>query len=277
MRRLKGLFQRLRKPVNYSASDPENFSEIWSFTSNRLRIFSLVIAVFLALLFTGLYFFSPLFVSYQGSKGIKRELLEDQAKEIKNLQDELDTQEKYINSMRLILLGEVPLDVDLDSLSTTSTSQIERLYSQNDTIAAQLAEKVREDMRTTTKSDKTALFYAPVKGVVSQDFGGLEHPGIDVVTEKNANIVACLAGTIVYSGFSRKDGYVMIVHHSGGFLSVYKHCKTIFKKTGDRVQIGDPIGIVGDSGENSKGPHLHFELWNDRHPVDPKRFISFKK
>jgi murein DD-endopeptidase MepM/ murein hydrolase activator NlpD len=205
-------------------------------------------------------------------------MLEDQAKEIQNLQDEIATQEKYINSIRLVLLGEVPLNIDLDSLSRVSTDRIDSLYAVDDSVAGALSDKVRDDMRTVSKkSERNAIFYAPVKGVISQEFSSSDHPGIDVVTEKNSNVLACLAGTVIFSGYSRKDGNVLIIQHSDDLLSVYKHCKTVFKKSGDRVQIGDPIGIVGDSGENSSGPHLHFELWNDRHPVDPKRFISFRK
>jgi murein DD-endopeptidase MepM/ murein hydrolase activator NlpD len=47
------------------------------------------------------------------------------------------------------------------------------------------------------------------------------------------------------------------------------------KKSGQRVQVGDPIAIVGNTGENSSGPHLHFELWFQQKQINPADLISF--
>jgi murein DD-endopeptidase MepM/ murein hydrolase activator NlpD len=47
------------------------------------------------------------------------------------------------------------------------------------------------------------------------------------------------------------------------------------KKVGDYVRAGEPIAIVGETGELATGPHLHFELWSDGNPVDPKEYITF--
>ena len=57
--------------------------------------------------------------------------------------------------------------------------------------------------------------------------------------------------------------------------SVYKNAKIILKKTGAKVQTGDPIAIVGNSGEKINKPHLHFELWYNQSPVNPLNYISF--
>ena len=88
--------------------------------------------------------------------------------------------------------------------------------------------------------------------------------------------MACLAGTVVYSGYTQKDGFILIVDHANGYLSVYKHNKTVLKKTGNRVQMNDPIAIAGNSGENSTGPHLHFELWYNQSAVNPEDYMRFK-
>ena len=50
----------------------------------------------------------------------------------------------------------------------------------------------------------------------------------------------------------------------------------VLKKIGDYVDAGEPISIVGNSGEHSTGPHLHFELWHNGYPIDPEKFINFQ-
>ena len=82
-------------------------------------------------------------------------------------------------------------------------------------------------------------------------------------------------GIIIYSGYTKNDGNFIIIDHVGSYLSIYKHNKVNLKKTGQRVQLGDPIAIVGNTGENSTGPHLHFELWFEQRPVDPETFMTF--
>ncbi len=277
MGKIRAVWNRWRKPLKYSASDPENFAEKWSFTSNRLRIFSLLFVSFSLIIYGFLYFFSPWFVAVQGSKGIKREQLEVQAKQIEDLQKELLAQERYINSMRLIILGEVPVTSSMDSLNEYSTEMIDSLFDYIDSASVALENRMKQDMRTKGKSSITSLFIAPVNGVVSQSYKKGEHTGIDIVTEPETNVLAALSGTVIYTGYTRKDGFITIIHHGGGYVSVYKHCKAVFKKSGDRVQIGDPIGIVGNTGENSTGPHLHFEVWLDQQPIDPTAYLSFKK
>lgn len=277
MSRLKRVWKAWQRPVKYAASDPENFSEKWSFTSTRFRIVSLLVLVFVVVLYVALYFLSPWFVSYQGAKGIKREQLEVQAKEIEDLQMAIEAQEKYINSLRLILLGEVPISSPIDSLNDISTTMIDSLFSLDDSATVILEQKVREDMRTKSKGAQLSFFLTPVEGVVSQKFEASKHPGLDIVTEANTNILASLSGTVIYTGYTRKDGFIAVIAHADNYITVYKHCKTIFKKVGDKVHIGDPIGIVGNTGENSSGPHLHFEIWQDQIAINPETLIQFKK
>jgi len=95
------------------------------------------------------------------------------------------------------------------------------------------------------------------------------------VTPKNKTVLACLSGTVIYSGFSQKDGHILILEHPNNFISVYKHNQSRLKISGDKVRTGDPIAIVGNSGENSTGPHLHFELWLNQKALNPLDYMKF--
>jgi lipoprotein NlpD len=65
----------------------------------------------------------------------------------------------------------------------------------------------------------------------------------------------------------------MILQHSDGFISIYKHCSALLKNERDIVVQGELIGLSGNSGKNTTGPHLHFEIWKDGKPENPKEFF----
>ena len=67
----------------------------------------------------------------------------------------------------------------------------------------------------------------------------------------------------------------MIIQHNTELISVYKHNAELLKKVGSFVTEGEIIAIIGNSGELSDGPHLHFELWFKRKPLDPEDFVLF--
>lgn len=120
------------------------------------------------------------------------------------------------------------------------------------------------------------LFFAPLKGIVTNEFNPAQkHYGIDIAAKRNEAIKAVLDGTVIFSNWTLETGYVIAIQHAQNIISIYKHNSAILKKTGDFVKSGEPIAIIGESGELVTGPHLHFELWNEGTPVNPKEFILF--
>ena len=120
------------------------------------------------------------------------------------------------------------------------------------------------------------VFFTPVQGLVSNSFDLAEdHFGVDIVTKQNATIKSTLDGTIVFTGFSAEDGNIIHVQHSNNLISIYKHCSVLLKQTGEKVKSGEAIAVVGNTGERSKGEHLHFELWFNGSPINPQEFVAF--
>ncbi len=280
MKFLRRIYRGLRKNLKFSISNPESFEEVWSFNSNGIRVISLSLILILILSIPiSLLFSSNSSYFSSGDVSIEREELEDQNKEIMALSEKIQAQENYILNIQRILNGEVPIDTPLDSVPPSNAGiNIDSLNSNETEAERELSEKIKHDMSTTIdKKSAITLFGSPVVGVVSQEFDKKTHPGIDVVTEKDRAVKACFSGTVVYSGYTRKDGYILIVDHGNKYISVYKHNKRVLKKAGAKVQLGDPISIVGSTGENSNGPHLHFELWYDQSPVNPADYINFKR
>ncbi len=121
------------------------------------------------------------------------------------------------------------------------------------------------------------FFFAPVKGLITSSFNlAEEHFGCDVASDENESVKATLDGTIISAGWNPQDGYVIQVQHGNNLISVYKHNAALLKKTGQFVKAGEPIAIIGNSGEHSTGPHLHFEIWYNGAPVDPQEYVVFQ-
>lgn len=119
-------------------------------------------------------------------------------------------------------------------------------------------------------------FFTPLKGNVTSKFSTAQkHYGIDIVSNANEGIKSALDGTIVIANFTSETGYVIGVQHSNNLFTFYKHNSALLKSVGDYVKAGEVIAIIGNSGEFSSGPHLHFELWYNGTPVNPLDYINF--
>lgn len=120
------------------------------------------------------------------------------------------------------------------------------------------------------------FFFSPLTGFVSDKFDIRKgHYGVDVVSKKNEPVKCIADGTVIMASWTQDAGYVMAVQHRANLISVYKHNAELLKKVGNFVNAGDILGIVGNSGEMTDGPHLHFELWYNGNPVDPEEFVTF--
>ncbi|GBD87910.1 murein DD-endopeptidase MepM [bacterium BMS3Abin03] len=118
------------------------------------------------------------------------------------------------------------------------------------------------------------LFIKPVSGYVTQQFNPNKgHIGMDFAVKEGMPVYAAAGGYIVFSGFTVEDGFMIIISHANGYITVYKHCSSLIKKQRERVLQGELIALSGNSGTHSTGPHLHFEIWKDGYPVNPESLI----
>lgn len=115
---------------------------------------------------------------------------------------------------------------------------------------------------------------APIRGFVTRHFDPrLGHYGIDVATDAGANVRCIGDGYVIFSDWTRSTGFVIVVQHKGGYVSIYRHNKQLMKRVGEKVRAQENIALAGNSGEISTGPHLHFELWHEGLAQDPKSLI----
>jgi murein DD-endopeptidase MepM/ murein hydrolase activator NlpD len=114
-----------------------------------------------------------------------------------------------------------------------------------------------------------------VTGSISQRFKPKKsHYGVDIATARNEPVGAVADGSVVFSDWTGTFGYTIIVDH-GEYMTFYKHCSLLFKKGGEQVKLGEVIALAGDTGQESSGVHLHFEVWKNGIPVDPEAYLNF--
>lgn len=114
----------------------------------------------------------------------------------------------------------------------------------------------------------------PTEGYITRGFEpGQRHFGLDIAGTLGTPVNAAADGYVVFAGWTVDEGYVMILSHTDGFLTFYKHNQTLLKGANVFVKRGEPIALLGNSGRMSSGPHLHFEIWKDGTPVDPSLYL----
>ena len=121
----------------------------------------------------------------------------------------------------------------------------------------------------------------PADGRVIAEYGPQVNPrfgtrtfrnGIDIEASEGSNIVAVFPGHVVYTGWFRGYGNLIIVDHGGEYYTVYAHAADIRVSEGDEVKQGQIIGTVGDTG-SLQGPRLYFEVRHEGKPQDPTRWL----
>lgn len=262
----------------------DTFEERISFKLTRLNVFILVgiSAIILIALTTLLIAFTPLreYIPGYSSTALKRDATRLVAK-ADSLQNAIRVNEQYYTSIRKVLSGDIEtLEFNRDSIrdAVFNKEEIYVAVSKEDSLLRQEVEQ--EDKYNVFDDGEEAeafAFFPPVRGTISSQYDVTEkHYAIDIVTEKAAAVKAAADGTVIFAEWTADTGHVLMIQHANNIMTVYKHNASLNKSQGDLVVSGEVIAIVGNTGELTTGPHLHFELWSNGYPMNPVNFIDFK-
>lgn len=287
-RRRKGFFARLRSKYRLSLVDESSFEERLSFKLSRMNVILLFTGLFTlhGLLVAAVIVLTPLKRYIPGYADQRTKLNAFRATLMADsLQEALAVRDLYLENLRNVLSGKVPADsATLFNPLSPPPGAADLRPGLPDSL---LREQVRRDEAFSVNAANARaiegaglsgiLFFPPLRGVVTQVHDQRQgHFGIDIVSAADEAVKACLDGTVVFASWTSDGGNVLQVQHAGDLVSVYKHNAVLLRKEGDRVKAGEAIAIVGNSGELTSGPHLHFELWHRGEPVDPQAYMVFK-
>lgn len=278
----KKLIKRLSKRVQIIFRNKRDFKDISLFEFSNLNLIS-YITIFFILTFSISFFlsttilksfFDPRFLEQKANEELIR-----LSNSIDSLSLQAEIKDQYIENIMIILNGGENKNNEVNlSGKTFKPKDLTNDYSVIDSF-------FRKEFENTISSsnligngsvNQDFLLISPVSsGIVLSVYDPLnDHFGVDFVCKKEEPIKATYDGTVLMSSWTKDSGYVISIVHPNNLISVYKHNSKVFVKTGQSVSTGDVISIIGDTGEFSSGPHLHFELWMDGKSINPSEFIS---
>jgi murein DD-endopeptidase MepM/ murein hydrolase activator NlpD len=261
------------------------FEEKISFKLSRLNVFvsgSLFIIGLIGLT-TLLIAFTPLreYIPGYSSTKLKKQATE-LTYETDSLVRALNNTNRYLDNIRMVLKGDIENnEINRDSLyqrfkldpSTVDLTPIKQDLQLRAEVA--LEDKYNLFERNIKKTD--LVLFPPVSGTISQKYNAKKkHFAVDVVAPRQTPIKAVANGIVIFAEWTADTGHVIILEHKNGLLSVYKHNGSFNKNQADIVRAGEVIASVGNTGEMTTGPHLHFELWDKGTSMNPLDFIDFK-
>ena len=268
----------------------DTLEERFTFRLSRMNVFIAMgtLTIILIFLTSFLIAFTPLreYIPGYTNVGLTKKLYKLQSK-TDSIERDLIAKEQFISNLRDIingkdLTGDKP--VTRDSFKRYGNIKMKR-SAEDSSLRLEVENQNKYNLYKTETIENTnqkksslggVLFFTPLKGIITNIFNPVQkHYGVDIVSRQNEVVKVVLDGTIILSNWTLETGYVIAVQHSRNIVSIYKHNSAILKKVGDYVRAGEPIAIVGETGELVTGPHLHFELWSDGNPVDPKEYITF--
>jgi murein DD-endopeptidase MepM/ murein hydrolase activator NlpD len=286
----KAWVSKLRSKYRLVFMNDETLEERLTFRLSRLNVFVALGTLTIVLIFltTILIAFTPLreYIPGYTSVRIQRRLYELQFR-TDSIQKDLQKKDLFIKNLKDIINGkDLPSETPVTGKPKQNYGNIKLTKSPEDSmLRMEIESQNRYNISGMSqgaggmgrnRSVGNILFFTPMKGIITNEFHPVEkHFGIDIVARQDEAIKAVLDGTVILSEWTLETGYVIVLQHQYDLVSVYKHNSALLKKCGEFVKAGSPIAIIGESGELTSGPHLHFELWYDGNPVDPKEYIKF--
>jgi murein DD-endopeptidase MepM/ murein hydrolase activator NlpD len=275
-----------RDKYRFSIYNDVTFEEVWRVILTRYNAFLLIslLVFFLIGATTSMIAFTNLreFIPGYPDITMRRNILLSSIR-LDSLERELQLRDKYFANFNAVISGKLPIDNISPKDTSIRTSHVSFTDSPEDIALRNQIEKEEKfnlslGPRGTESTSLASLhFFAPVRGIVTGKFDPAhKHYATDIVTKPRSSVMAALDGTVIFTGWTMETGYVIEIQHNNNLVTVYKHNSAILREPGDLVRAGEPISIVGDSGElYTSGPHLHFEIWFKGSPLDPEKHVFF--
>ncbi len=280
----KSFWKKVRFKYKLSFINESTLEEVWNCRVSQLWFFSAVclFALFMITITSLIIITTPIRNYLPGYLDAEvRQAIVQSAIRADSLDAALRKQSLYLRNVTAIMSGTMTID---SVHATDSAAFIKADYNipRSKTEEEFIKHYEQEEKYNLTAFSNTprltdnVFFYKPVNGTISAHYD-LEnrHYGVDLVAGPKESVLATLDGTVIYTGYDTEFGNVITLQHRNGFISVYKHNHSLLKEIGQYVVAGEAIALVGNTGELSTGPHLHFELWYKGSSVNPEEYIAF--
>jgi murein DD-endopeptidase MepM/ murein hydrolase activator NlpD len=287
----ESFLDKLRHKFRVVLMTDDTFQEIASYQLTQLNIYIAVSTVLVAVvaLVVGLIVYTPLkqYIPGYGDYDLRKQVLELSMRS-DSLEEALDDHRVYIESLQKMFTGGLSNSKPYLSAEQEAESGAQEKVTpiKEDSI---LREKLSEDVTPVAQKQRSgtgkedlqsrmvAFFAPPIHGgFITDKYDPLNrHYGVDVAAPKDTPIKAIGDGVVLCATWTVETGNIIGIQHKNNFVSFYKHNSQLLKKVGSFVKTGEAIAIIGNTGELSDGPHLHFELWSGGQPINPVEYMKF--
>ena len=280
----QNLKQKLFDKYRLVILNDDTFEEKISFNLTRLNVFVLVgvSAIMLIALTTVLIAFTPLkeyIPGYSSTELRKKAYALDGT--VDSLERSLDKKQKQLSLMRNVLMGETMALESIEEEEESNKNQESHFdpvptTKEDSSLRALVSREDKFNFFEKKERVENLVLFPPVQGNISSEFDPeKEHYAVDIVVAEGTPVKSVADGRVIFAEWTAETGHVIIIEHSNGLLTAYKHNALLNKRQGDFVKAGEVVSFAGSTGDLSTGPHLHFELWRDGHPLNPTNFIDF--
>lgn len=288
LKKRKKIFRQLKHTYRLVFFNDSTFEEVWHLRFTLINVLSLAGTIFILLVggSMALVMYTPMREMIPGypTESMRREAVANVMR-LDSLENEMNLRDKYFNTINAVISGQMPETTEPKAEENTDANynNITFTRSEQDSLLRKQVEEEEQFnfvLNTQPVSEELSIseihFFKPIDGIITSKFNmATNHFGIDIVVKPNEVVKSILEGTVIMASWTVETGYVIQIQHSANILSVYKHNANLLKKAGDRIKAGDAIAIVGNSGELTTGPHLHFEIWQNGKAVNPEDYIVF--
>ncbi len=280
----KRFIDKIRFKYKISILNENTFEEKLNFRISALNI-ALVICFSTIISFTLIsliIFLTPIKIYLPGfaDVSVKGELIKESLR-VDSLKSSLEAHNRQFDMLKLIIRNEMPLDsvATADSLTLASWADLPLEKTENEKLFASEYEKDAKynlstiDINSSKLKANSNFFIRPADGVVIDSIKN-QNNGISIATTNNASVIAINKGTIIHTSLSHSNGYMVMIQHNNGFISIYNNIERLLKQENDHLNTGEVFAFMGKKKKNNKTP-LSFELWLNGEPQKPTDYIVF--
>lgn len=303
----------MKRKLTVMVFDNENLGGVKSrkVKTSTIKYFLLFTLMFLVVSFASFYFLADLYTERQMMLSFKKEnqllklKIAEYANEMDNIQKKIVSIDQLENEVRTLssaaegetkkpAIGGKEVDL-LRGFSAVAKRKEKQFFEDLNDKLLELSTKLEkrenslaklvnflEEQKLTMLGTPSVL---PVKGWISSEFGyrispftgrRAFHEGLDIAANYHSPVKATAKGIVIHAGYKAGYGNLVTIDHGFGYVTRYGHNSKILVDVGDRVEKGDEISKVGNTGR-STGPHCHYEVLVNGIPVNPSEFINEKE
>ena len=271
--------KKLKTKYKIVVFNENTIEKMFSVKINLLLIWSIfIVFTFILIVVTFILFsFTPLkeYVPGKTSSETHRDLIVMSTK-IDSLTMVINQQGLYYDNFKNILNGSPIKKYKNPDSNFSISSNVNLNTSKKDSLFRLKVELETSGDILNKNNNDNIFFYKPIDGVFTEYFDKKKkHFGVDIVAGENEFVFSVADGVVFINNWTTETGYVVGVQHLNGFISLYKHNSKVLKSIGEFVRGGEAIAVIGNSGELTTGPHLHFELWKNGEGINPLNYIKF--